>query len=474
MIYLRSGSIFTSRGIEMASSHAADAPAHRQAESRTPPMVSGDYARDSAAFSQYWIEGLRDLDALPAKRERSAAQQAQAESILTDARKSRNQFLARHVGRVYRAITGDLQQLRRVEYLAYAAAEAVPGLCPTKASVAKESAHVQAEKDGHEIDQGIFFNHVLADQTCGLHLCHAMLLPRQEAIENLEKLKRDGRVDFPHASVERRGEATIVTGKNSRYLNAEDDHTVGDVETAVDLALLDPYSKVCVLRGGIIDSGKHKGERIFCSGINLTHIYYGRLSYLWYLIRDLGFINKIYRGLAMPDVPPDDVLGDLIEKPWICAIEQWAIGGGCQYILGADVNIATKGAYLTLPARKEGIIPGIANMRMPRFVGDRVTRQAIMMDRRIDCESPDGRKICDMIVDAADMDRAINDTAHMLANSGVVNASSNRKALRVTQEPLDMFRTYMAVYAREQAYCHFSSALISNLERFWNAKERKL
>ena len=33
-----------------------------------------------------------------------------------------------------------------------------------------------------------------------------MLLPRHEAIENLEKLKRDGRVDFPHASVERRGE----------------------------------------------------------------------------------------------------------------------------------------------------------------------------------------------------------------------------------------------------------------------------
>src|SRR5260370_19149381 len=27
---------------------------------------------------------------------------------------------------------------------------------------------------------------------------------------------------------------------------------------------------------------------------------------------------------------------------------------------------------------------------------------------------------------------------------------------------LDMFRSYMAVYAREQAYCHFSPALIRN------------
>jgi len=458
----------------MASGNATSWPAAQQDGGRNWPNLSGDYVKDSDAFSRYWMDGLRRLDALPPKRDRSAEQQSQADAILNDGRKSRNQFLSRHAGSVYRGLTKDLSDFRRVEYLAYAAADAVPGLCPSSALVAKESANVQAEKDGHEIDQGIFFNHVLADQACGLHLCHAMLLPRQEALDNLEKLKRDGRVDFPHASVETRNEVTIASIKNPRYLNAEDDSTVGDVETAVDLALLDPSTKVCALRGAVIDQGKHKGEHIFCSGINLTHIYYGRLSYLWYLIRDLGFINKIYRGLALPDTPPDEVLGDLIEKPWISAIEQWAIGGGCQYILGADVNIATKGAYLTLPARKEGIIPGIANMRMPRFVGDRVTRQAIMMDRRIDCESPEGRNICDVIVDIADMDKAIDETAHQLANSGVVNASSNRKALRVTQEPLDMFRTYMAVYAREQAYCHFSSSLISNLERFWNAKERKI
>ena len=30
----------------------------------------------------------------------------------------------------------------------------------------------------------------------------------------------------------------------------------------------------------------------------------------------------------------------------------------------------------------------------------------------------------------------------------------------------------MAVYAREQAYCHFSPALIANLETHWNATQR--
>jgi len=49
----------------------------------------------------------------------------------------------------------------------------------------------------------------------------------------------------------------------------------------------------------------------------------------------------------------------------------------------------------------------------------------------------------------------------------------NRRAFRVTQEPLDDFRRYCAVYAREQAWCHFSPALISNLEMFWNAQNRR-
>jgi thioesterase DpgC len=55
----------------------------------------------------------------------------------------------------------------------------------------------------------------------------------------------------------------------------------------------------------------------------------------------------------------------------------------------------------------------------------------------------------------------------------VVSASTNRRALRLAQEPLDLFRNYCAVYALEQAQCHFSPALIANLERYWNAQSRK-
>jgi thioesterase DpgC len=53
---------------------------------------------------------------------------------------------------------------------------------------------------------------------------------------------------------------------------------------------------------------------------------------------------------------------------------------------------------MTLPAPKEGIIPGAASMRLARFTGDRIARQAIMYGRRLDCDSPEGRLICNEIV----------------------------------------------------------------------------
>ena len=166
--------------------------------------------------------------------------------------------------------------------------------------------------------------------------------------------------------------------------------------------------------------------------------------------------------------------GETIEMPWIAVVEGFAIGGHCQYLLTMDYVLAAQDAFMSLPARKEGIIPGAANLRLPRFTGDRIARQAIMNQRRFDCDSPDGRLICDEVVAPADMDVAIERVVENLTGSGVVSAASNRRAFRVAQEPLDLFRNYFAVYALEQAYCHFSPALISNLEQHWNAKNRKL
>ena len=433
-----------------------------------------NFKSDAAAAGKFWRSGADLLAKLPKKPKRNAAQQLAADVILYRCRDSREQFLTRHADAIYRKLTKNLADFKRVEEVVDDAARLVPGLTPTPKQVAAESGLMQSEKDGVEVDQGIFLAQVLALPVAGAHLCQAMLLPKPEAVERVPEFIKNGAVDFGPARVERRGKSAVVTVKNPRFLNAEDDDTLDDTETAADIALLDPLSEICVLRGDVVEHPKYAGRKIFSAGINLTHLYLGKIPYLWYIRRDMGIVNKMQRGLAMQGVSPDEVYGGTREKPWVAGLDVFAIGGGCQYLLVMDYVVAGSDAYMTLPARKEGIIPGAANLRLPRFVGPRIARQAIMMGRRLDCDTPEGRMICDHVVPPGEMQQAIDGVVEDFTGSGVVSAASNRRSLRVGEEPLDDFRRYMAVYSREQAYCHFSPALIANLEKHWNAAQRKI
>ena len=156
------------------------------------------------------------------------------------------------------------------------------------------------------------------------------------------------------------------------------------------------------------------------------------------------------------------------------AVEQFAIGGACQLLHVVDHVIAERGSRLFLPARKEGIIPGASNLRLPRFVGDRAARQAILSGREWTAGDPDAAFLCDEVVEPGDMDRALQARIEALTDSGLVNATANRRTLRAGQEPLDLFREYFATYAREQARCHLSPALVHNLEVHWHAPGRSI
>jgi thioesterase DpgC len=226
------------------------------------------------------------------------------------------------------------------------------------------------------------------------------------------------------------------------------------------------------MRGGLLEHPRYAGRRIFGSGINLTKIYHGQLRYRFYVDRELGFVNKIYRGLAGPERWPDDP-GGTSEKLWVAAVETYAIGGGCQLLAVMDHVIAERSCRMYLPARKEGIIPGASNLRLARSVGSRLARQAILSGLEFVAGTLDGARLCDEVVDDGAMDDALRARCELLLDSGLVNAAANRRALRIGEESLDTFRVYMATYAREQALCQFSPALVANLERHWNAAARQ-
>jgi enoyl-CoA hydratase/carnithine racemase len=434
------------------------------------PGPGGSFDAAAEDVSAFLARGQGLIQRLPGPARRTAVERSAAAAIAGIMDGARERFLRSHAAALYDAVTGGRTRSLRIEALLGDVADRVPGLVPTFAQMDAERARALPDKEGIELAQGLLVGSVLAVPEAGRHLIDAMLRPTPQALERLPELRARGIVDLGPVRVTRTGRAGILELSNPRHLNAEDDVTLGPTEWAVDLILLDPDIEIGVIRGGVVEHPRYPGTRVFGSGLNLTRLYHGRIDFLFYLLRDLGYVHKIYRGLA--PAAPD--YGAAIEKLWVAAVERLAVGGACQLLHVVDHVIATRGSRLFLPARKEGIIPGASNLRLPRFVGDRAARQAILSGREWTAGKPDAAMLCDEVVEPADMDRAVEARIEALTNSGLVNATANRAVLRAGQEPLDLFRDYMAVFSLEQARCHLSPALVRNLEEHWNARGRAL
>ncbi|GAA4329570.1 hypothetical protein GCM10023144_16550 [Pigmentiphaga soli] len=432
---------------------------------------------DLPAMQAIGRQGRQLLARLPLKSARDEAAKAAGHAVFHLLAAAGRHFFRAHAHAVYRELTREGTAPLRVEELARRAAERLPGVMPSDAELLEESQRMQKDKDGLELNQGLFFSQLFADRAIGAHLIRAMLRPLPQSLALLDEFRAKGSVQLERALVEAEGHVGRLTFQNPRYLNAEDTTTMIPFEIGTDLILLHPDLRIGVMRGGVVDHPKYAGRRVFSAGINLSHIYHGQQTYMSFLIKNMGFFNKAHRGLVLDPADsleaPLDEPEDTLEKPWVAAVDTFAIGGGCQILLLMDYVIAEAGSYFNLPARKEGIIPGLANLRMPRFTGESLAREAIMFDKAFPVESPEARTVVNQVVPADDMDAAIEACVAKASGSGMTSIGGNRKALRIALEPMDDLRRYLATYAYEQLFCHLSEDLIRNLEKNWNAQNKK-
>ncbi|MFJ8434743.1 (3,5-dihydroxyphenyl)acetyl-CoA 1,2-dioxygenase DpgC [Kitasatospora sp. NPDC094019] len=442
------------------------APARPPGPSPAPPLptpapaFAGHREEDTAALRRYTDAAERALAALPPGPGRTAAQQRSARSLHSAARAARRAFLAHHVDAVYGELTEGLTRRLRLPELLAAAADRVPGLVPTRAQLDAEQRRVQADKEGREIDQGLFCGAVLRSPTAGTHLIETMLTPTRAALELVGEFRRSARVRLGTVLVERRGHAAHVTFHNTHCLNAEDNRLNADLETAVDLALLDDRVRVGVLRGGVMEHPRHRGRRVFSAGINLKDLGDGAISFVDFLLgRELGTLHKIARGL-LTDPAPGAWTDRTVTKPWVGAVDSFAIGGGMQLLLVLDRVVAETGAYASLPAAEEGIVPGLGNLRLTRLTGSRLARQVLLGGRRISTADPEARLLFDEVVPPEAMDEAVERAVREL---GAPAVAANRRMLNLAEEPLDLYRAYLAEFAVAQAARAYSQDVLAKV-----------
>ncbi|WAP59556.1 (3,5-dihydroxyphenyl)acetyl-CoA 1,2-dioxygenase DpgC [Streptomyces sp. S465] len=398
---------------------------------------------------------------LPEPGARLPEQRTEIAAAKDTARALRTRYLRTHADAVYDHLTrGRADELRIAELVAAGAAE-FPALLPTAGQLAADRGRRQADKEGYEIDQGVFLRAVLGSPRSGPHLLDAMLRPTPRALRLLPAFTRTGVLQTTSVRMERRDGTAYLTMCRDDCLNAEDEQQVDDMETAVDLALLDPEVRVGVVRGGTMSHPRYRGRRVFSAGINLKSLHSGEISLVGFLLRrELGYLHKLVRGVRTTDAPWHS---PTVQKPWIAAVETFAIGGGTQLLLVFDHVLAASDAYLSLPAAREGIVPGAGNFRLGRHTGPRISRQVILQGRRIRATDPDARLLIDEVVEPERIDEAVAGAVERLRGPAVV---PNRRMLVGAEEPVEEFRRYMAEFALQQALRLYGEDVIRKVSRF--------
>jgi (3,5-dihydroxyphenyl)acetyl-CoA 1,2-dioxygenase len=126
---------------------------------------------------------------------------------------------------------------------------------------------------------------------------------------------------------------------------------------------------------------------VFSAGLNLKALHAGNIALVDFLLRrELGYIHKFMRGILVED--GSCWQSPTVAKPWVAAVDGFAIGGGMQLLFVFDHVLAAADAYFSLPAAQEGIVPGAANFRLARCVGPRLSRQIVLEGRRIWASEP--------------------------------------------------------------------------------------
>lgn len=432
---------------------------------RASPSLTGNFDQDVQTLARHVRAGEALLFSPAPEQERSAGKALDSQNIHRACRALREQFMALHGEWLYRLLTKDFAIRKNLRELVFAAAECCPGLVPTEVQMSQERTRLQRDKEGHEIDQGIFFHALLRSRKIGPHLIDTALQPAPRALELLESFQRHARLDLGSVLLERKGSAAHLTINNAYCLNAEDDRLVEDMETGVDLALLDDQVRVGILRGGIMTHPRYAGRRVFSAGINLKALHAGQISFVDFLLRrELGYINKIVRGLRVDTETAVahnlSARNRTMEKPWMAAVDSFAIGGGAQLLLILDRVIAANDAYFSLPAAQEGIVPGFANLRLTRFLGSRRSRQVILSGRKISADDPDAGMLFDEIVNSDEMDTAIERNVQQLSSPAVV---ANRHMLNLADEPLEGFLQYASEFALIQAERLYSRDVLDKI-----------
>ena len=209
--------------------------------------------------------------------------------------------------------------------------------------------------------------------------------------------------------VENRGAVTLVTLNRPQALNALNTQVLADLIAAFAAYDADPDQRCLVLTGN---------EKAFAAGADIKEMQPKGFAQMY----AENFFAGFERVVAT-------------RKPWIAAVAGFALGGGCELAMMADIVIAGDTAKFGQPEIKLGVAPGMGgSQRLTRAVGKSKAMEMCLTGRMMDAEEAERSGLVARVVPAADLLADALKTAETIAAMAPLAAIANKEMVNAAFE----------------------------------------
>ncbi|MCS6987730.1 MAG: enoyl-CoA hydratase-related protein [Sphingomonadaceae bacterium] len=178
--------------------------------------------------------------------------------------------------------------------------------------------------------------------------------------------------------VDREGPIQVITLNRPKALNALNSEVLAELITAFERFDADPELRCAILTGN---------EKAFAAGADIKEM----------APRTVGemFGGDYFAGYGRVTAT---------RKPWIAAVAGYALGGGCELAMMADILIAADTARFGQPEIKLGVTPGMGgSQRLTRAIGKAKAMEMCLTGRMMDAAEAERAGLVARVVPAAQL-----------------------------------------------------------------------
>ncbi len=227
-------------------------------------------------------------------------------------------------------------------------------------------------------------------------------------------MNTDKSASYETLLVETRGAVTLITINRPQALNALNSQVLEDLIDAFGKFEADRSQGCAVITGA--------GEKAFVAGADIKEM--AEKSGAEFYAQD--FFGKWTSHIVK-----------LVRKPWIAAVNGFALGGGCELAMMADFIIASEKARFGQPEIKLGVAPGMGgSQRLTKAVGKSKAMDMCLTGRMMDAVEAERSGLVSRVVPADELIDTVLKVAAEIAGMPPLAALANKELIDAAFETM--------------------------------------